>query len=154
MASTPYDQEATVEDYFSRARSADAMPRSKSYADGRYQIQSYNGTGNGGRGGGGGAPPSYAITSMQDLRCYSASYATSVYQTQAEMGTSDVKFKKGKSTNGSISKRWSFNDPELQRKKRVASYKVYAVEGKVKGSFRKSFRWIKERCSRVVNGNW
>ncbi|KAJ6331044.1 hypothetical protein OIU76_009608 [Salix suchowensis] len=197
MASTPYDQEATVEDYFSRPRSADAMPRSfyisddhrapsswssldkrnskqyikikilcflllssmenyrsRSYADGRHQIQSYNGTGNGGRGGGGGAPPSYAITSMQDLRCYSASYATSVYQTQAEMGTSDVKFKKGKSTNGSISKRWSFNDPELQRKKRVASYKVYAVEGKVKGSFRKSFRWIKERCSRVVNGNW
>ncbi|KAF9680443.1 hypothetical protein SADUNF_Sadunf06G0121700 [Salix dunnii] len=124
--------------------------RSKSYADGRYQIQSYNGTSNGG----GGAPPSYAITSMQDLRCYSASYATSVYQTQAQMGTSDVKFKRGKSTNGSTSKRWSFNDPEFQRKKRVASYKVYAVEGKVKGSFKKSFRWIKERCSRVVNGNW
>lgn len=125
--------------------------RSKSYADGRYQIQSYNGASNGG---GGGAPPSYAITSMQDLRCYSASYATSVYQTQAQIGTSDVKFKKGKSTIGSTSKRWSFNDPELQRKKRVASYKVYAVEGKVKGSLKKSFRWIKERCGRVVNGNW
>ncbi|KAJ6913956.1 hypothetical protein NC651_016261 [Populus alba x Populus x berolinensis] len=124
--------------------------RSKSYADGRYQIQSYNGASNGG----GGAPPSYAITSMQDLRCYSASYATSVYQTQAQIGTSDVKFKKGKSTIGSTSKRWSFNDPELQRKKRVASYKVYAVEGKVKGSLKKSFRWIKERCGRVVNGNW
>lgn len=124
--------------------------RSKSYADGRYQIQSYNGASNGG----GGAPTSYAITSMQDLRCYSASYATSVYQTQAQIGTSDVKFKKGKSTIGSTSKRWSFNDPELQRKRRVASYKVYAVEGKVKGSLKKSFRWIKERCGRVVNGNW
>ncbi|XP_061963938.1 uncharacterized protein LOC133688465 [Populus nigra] len=131
--------------------------RSKSYADGRYQIQSYNGASNGG--GGGGAPTSYAITSMQDLRCYSASYATSVYQTQAQIGTSDVKFKKGKSTNGSTSKRWSFNDPELQRKRRVASYKVYAVEGKVKGSLKKSFRWIKERRSmplgvlRMINNN-
>ncbi|KAG5243477.1 ATP-dependent DNA helicase [Salix suchowensis] len=126
--------------------------RSKSYADGRHQIQSYNGTGNGGRGGGGGAPPSYAITSMQDLRCYSASYATSVYQTQAEMGTSDVKFKKGKSTNGSISKRWSFNDPELQRKKRVASYKVYAVEGKSKGLSGRVSGGLKKVCCRDETG--
>ncbi|XWS26666.1 hypothetical protein CRYUN_Cryun26dG0050100 [Craigia yunnanensis] len=42
---------------------------------------------------------------------------------------------------------WSFNDPELQRKNRVASYKVYTVEGKVKGSFKKSFRWLKDRNS-------
>lgn len=64
----------------------------------------------------------------------------------------EVKFKKGKSSNGSVSKSWSFNDPELQRKKRVASYKVYTVEGKVKGSIKKSFRWIKERCTKVVYG--
>ncbi|KAK6151967.1 hypothetical protein DH2020_014602 [Rehmannia glutinosa] len=52
--------------------------------------------------------------------------------------------KKGKSCNGVVSKNWSFNDPELKRKKRVASYKAYTVEGKLKGSFKKSFSWIKE----------
>ncbi|XP_061361686.1 uncharacterized protein LOC133305472 isoform X2 [Gastrolobium bilobum] len=100
--------------------------RSKSYGDGRMQIETYSGGG------------------MQDLRCHSASYASS-------MGN-DAKFKKGKSTNGSTSKSWSFSDPELQRKKRVASYKVYAVEGKLKGSLRKSFKWLKDRCNRVVYG--
>ncbi|KAI3827715.1 hypothetical protein L1987_01798 [Smallanthus sonchifolius] len=59
----------------------------------------------------------------------------------------DLNFKKGKST----AKSWSFNDPEFQRKKRVASYKVYSVEEKVKGSFRKSFSWLK---GNVVNGWW
>lgn len=123
--------------------------RSKSYGDGRMQIESYHGTG---------GPTSSGIHSMQDLRCYSASYASSVYptqaQTQTQMGNNDVKFKKGKSTNGSTSKSWSFNDPELQRKKRVASYKVYTVEGKVKGSLKKSFRWLKDRYSRAVYGWW
>ncbi|KAK4388731.1 hypothetical protein Sango_2210100 [Sesamum angolense] len=64
------------------------------------------------------------------------------------------KLKKGKSTNGSISKSWSFNDPEFQRKRRVASYKVYSVEGRVKGSFRKSFRWLKDKYTQVVYGWW
>ncbi|RYR77196.1 hypothetical protein Ahy_A01g001651 isoform B [Arachis hypogaea] len=107
--------------------------RSKSYGDGRMQIEPYTGpTGN-------------------DLRCYSASYASSVHPTQIHVAN-DPKFKKGKSTNGSTSKSWSFSDPELQRKKRVASYKVYAVEGKLKGSLRKSFKWLKDRCNRVVYG--
>ncbi|XVE70625.1 hypothetical protein DITRI_Ditri10aG0086300 [Diplodiscus trichospermus] len=95
------------------------------------------------------------IHSMQDLRCYSASYAsTTVRHGQTQMPNNEVKIKKGKSTNGSSSKSWSFNDPELLRKKRVASYKVYAVEGKVKGSFKKSFRWLKDRYTRVVYGWW
>uniref|UniRef100_A0A803PEM2 Uncharacterized protein n=1 Tax=Cannabis sativa TaxID=3483 RepID=A0A803PEM2_CANSA len=54
-----------------------------------------------------------------------------------------AKIKKVKSGVGSTSKSWSLNDPELQRKKRVAGYKAYVVEGKMKGSFRKSFKWIK-----------
>ncbi|RVW43972.1 hypothetical protein CK203_072346 [Vitis vinifera] len=114
--------------------------RSKSCGDGRMQMESYHG--------GGGGPTS---TGMQDLRCYSASYA---YPPQAQMGN-DPKFKKGKSTNGSLSKAWSFSDPELQRKKRVASYKVYAVEGKMKGSLKKSFRWLKDRLWLLgLNWNW
>ncbi|CAI0387337.1 unnamed protein product [Linum tenue] len=113
--------------------------RSKSYADGRSsQLDLYHHAG-----GGGGA-------GMQDLRCYSASYAGGQFETNRD----NPKLKKGKSANGSVSKTWSFNDPELQRKKRVASYKVYTVEGKVKGSFKKSFRWLKDRYTRVVHGWW
>ncbi|OMO91679.1 hypothetical protein COLO4_18177 [Corchorus olitorius] len=122
--------------------------RSKSCGDGRMQqIESYNN---------GGPNSSYGngIHSMQDLRCYSASYASAVRQTQTQTQNNDAKFKKGNSTNGSSSKSWSFKDPELQRKKRVASYKVYTVEGKVKGSLRKSFRWLKDRYTRVVYGWW
>ncbi|KAB1209352.1 hypothetical protein CJ030_MR6G016545 [Morella rubra] len=115
--------------------------RSNSCGDGRMQMESYGRLG----------PTPSGINGMQDLRCYSASYATSAQPTQAQVGN-DSKFKKGKSTNGLASKSWRFNDPELQRKKRVASYKVYTVEGKVKGSLRKTFRWLKDRYSRVVHG--
>lgn len=92
-----------------------------------------------------GAPAPYA------MRSYSTSYA----QTQMGPNPKDLKLKKGKSISGSsIPKSWSFNDPELQRKKRVASYKMYSVEGKVKGSLRKSFRWLKDRYSKVIYGWW
>ncbi|XP_021823552.1 uncharacterized protein LOC110764822 [Prunus avium] len=87
-----------------------------------------------------------------ELRSYSVSYA----QTQmANNNNRDFKLKKGKSTSGSSSKsNWGLMDPELQRKKRVASYKMYSVEGKMKGSFRKSFRWLKDKCTQVVYGWW
>lgn len=115
--------------------------RSRSVGDGRMQIQSYYGpTEVGSR------PSSYGPP--QDLRSYSLSYASSVPQPQEKR---DVKFKKGKSI-GSSSKIWNFNDPELQRKKRVASYKVYSVEGKLKGGLRKNWRWLKERYTQVVYG--
>ncbi|KAF8115919.1 hypothetical protein N665_0025s0359 [Sinapis alba] len=79
-----------------------------------------------------------------DFRSYSASYGT----TATENNMYDIK--KGKSIGRS--KSWGITDPELQRKKRVASYKMYSVEGKVKGSFRKSFRWLKHRYTQVVYG--
>lgn len=85
-----------------------------------------------------------------DLRSHSSSYYV-----QTQMGPNrDLKLKKGKSVSAgsSFSKSLSFADPELQRKKRVASYKMYSVEGKVKGSFRKSFRWLKNKYSQVVYG--
>lgn len=99
-----------------------------------------------------GPPPQ----SHSDLRSYSASYAqTDLWGTYSNNNFNrDLKLKKGKSTSGSTSKSWSFTDPEFQRKKRVANYKMYAVEGKVKGSFRKSFRWLKDRYTRVVYGWW
>ncbi|KAK4337916.1 hypothetical protein RND71_042403 [Anisodus tanguticus] len=107
--------------------------RCKSYNDSRRQVETYSYGPNGG------------YSEPNGFRCYSASSSSN--NTQMELSA-----KKGKSSNGSVSKSWSFNDPELQRKKRVASYKVYSVEGKVKGSMKKSFRWIKERCTKVVYG--
>ncbi|KAL8239970.1 hypothetical protein R6Q59_016537 [Mikania micrantha] len=110
--------------------------RSKSYHANGMQIQPYNNT------------------NLQDFRCYSTSHAsTSSYQTQMDH-QNEPKFKKtsSRSTNGSMSKSWSFTDPELQRKKRVASYKAYTVEGKVKGSIKKSFRWIKDKYTQMVYG--
>ncbi|KAL8498994.1 hypothetical protein ACS0TY_022088 [Phlomoides rotata] len=115
--------------------------RSKFYRDGNMQIEPYHG------------PSSTA--GPNDFRSYSVSYAssspTSSYYHTAEPPR---KLKKGKSTGGSTSKSWSLDDPEFQRKKRVASYKAYSVEGNIKGSFRKSFRWIKDRCNLVIHGFW
>ncbi|CAM8887179.1 unnamed protein product [Rhodiola kirilowii] len=118
--------------------------RSRSCGDGRKQMEFYSTNPQ---------PPQPTI----DFRCYSTSSYPSAPRQQQDR---DVKFNKVKSTNGpssssastSVSKSWSFSDPELQRKKRVASYKVYIVEGKMKGSLRKSFRWIKDRCSQAVYG--
>lgn len=82
------------------------------------------------------------------------SYSTSYAQTQIGYTNRDNKLKKGKSTSGSSSKSWNFTDPEFQRQKRVASYKMYSVEGKMKGSLRKSFRWLKDKYTQVVYGWW
>ncbi|PSS01261.1 GDP polyribonucleotidyltransferase [Actinidia chinensis var. chinensis] len=112
--------------------------KSKSYTDGRMQIQSYHGH----------RPPS---SNPIDLRSHSASYASSSYDLpQTHMGgVKDLKLKKGKSTRGPS---WGFTDLEFERKKRVASYKAYSVEGKVKRSFTKSFKWIWDRYNQLVYG--
>ncbi|CAB1184624.1 unnamed protein product [Spirodela intermedia] len=107
--------------------------RSRSSGDGRMQMEVYGGRGPAGGGGGGGG--------VHEQRGYGG-----------EPAVKEMKLKKGKGGGASKSGGWSFSDPELQRKKRVASYKVYAVEGKMKGSLRKSFRWLKDRCSQVVYG--
>ncbi|KAJ0766422.1 hypothetical protein HanPI659440_Chr03g0093961 [Helianthus annuus] len=94
--------------------------RSKSYNANGTQIQAYNNT------------------NVQDFRC-----------SQAQMDHNIPKYK-SKSTNGSTSKSWSFSDPELQRKKRVASYKAYTMEGKVKGSIKKSLRWVTDKYLKIM----
>ncbi|XP_068336514.1 uncharacterized protein [Pyrus communis] len=101
--------------------------------DGRMQMDVYHG-------GKPGAPP----TSMQDLRSYSSNYA----------GSSVSQPNSRNQVKGSLSasKSWSLSDPELQRKKRVAGYKVYTAEEKMKGSLRKSFKWIKNTYTQVVYG--
>ncbi|KAI3906458.1 hypothetical protein MKX01_029073 [Papaver californicum] len=135
--------------------------RSKSCGDGRnMQMEPYYGGGGGGGGGGGWGGGggegrgNNNITGMNDLRCQSATYSSTTTTNSSVVpqngGIKDIKLKKGKNGGSSSLKSWSFNDPELQRKKRVASYKVYAVEGKMKGSFRKSFRWLKDRFSSMT----
>ncbi|KAB1226281.1 hypothetical protein CJ030_MR1G003742 [Morella rubra] len=113
--------------------------RSRPHGDGMMQIQSYQ------------EPPPGGPPSGYDLRSYSTPYP------HTEMSNSrDLKLKKGKSSGSpkTPSKPWIFGDPEFQRKKRVASYKMYSVEGKMKGSFRRSFRWLKDKYTRVVYGWW
>lgn len=87
-----------------------------------------------------------------DMRSYSVNY--DYPQSQFHQGNGqfpyhhdfDRKLKRAKTTSGlSSSKVWCFSDPEFKRKKRVASYRALSLEGKVKGSFRKSLKWIKER---------
>ncbi|KAK9678713.1 hypothetical protein RND81_11G228800 [Saponaria officinalis] len=41
----------------------------------------------------------------------------------------------------------SSGDPEMKRKKRVASYNMFSTEGKLKSSLRSSFKWIKSKFS-------
>ncbi|MFS7901628.1 hypothetical protein Hanom_Chr01g00001941 [Helianthus anomalus] len=53
----------------------------------------------------------------------------------------------------SSAKPWGgFSDPESKRKKRIAKYKVYTIEGRVKASFRNGIRWIKAKCSDFIHG--
>ncbi|KAJ8564399.1 hypothetical protein K7X08_000859 [Anisodus acutangulus] len=108
--------------------------RSKSYGGGRMQMEKYN------------YEPKF---SSNDFRSYSTSYASTV---GAPPLPPPPQMNKGKSTSGSTSKSWSFNDPEFQRKRRVTSYKVYSVEGKVKGSLRRSLRWFKDKYTQVLYG--
>ncbi|CAN1219615.1 hypothetical protein LINPERPRIM_LOCUS1662 [Linum perenne] len=45
-----------------------------------------------------------------------------------------------------------WNSPDTKRKKRVTRYKMYTMEGKMKSSLKKSCKWIKRTCSRIVHG--
>ncbi|KAG8492042.1 hypothetical protein CXB51_015680 [Gossypium anomalum] len=49
---------------------------------------------------------------------------------------------------------YPYKYPEFQKKKRVASYKMYRVEGKVKGSLRMRFRWPNDTFTQAVYGWW
>ncbi|GMY21852.1 hypothetical protein FCV25MIE_17093 [Fagus crenata] len=45
-------------------------------------------------------------------------------------------------------KKW-WNDPERKRKRRVAKYKLYGTEGKLKSSIKKGYHWVKKTCIRM-----
>ncbi|OEL21291.1 hypothetical protein BAE44_0017690 [Dichanthelium oligosanthes] len=44
-----------------------------------------------------------------------------------------------------------FGDPEMKRRRRVAGYKAYGVQGKVKASIRRGLRWFKRKCSGILS---
>ena len=67
------------------------------------------------------------------------------YSHQQDLGPLP-KLSKSKSTS------WHLDESELKRRRRVASYKVYSVEGRVKSSFRKSFRWFKDKLFEMRYG--
>ncbi|KAG6592294.1 hypothetical protein SDJN02_13954, partial [Cucurbita argyrosperma subsp. argyrosperma] len=57
--------------------------------------------------------------------------------------------------NGPTTKATGFStstDPELQRKRRIASYNVFNMENKVKSSVKNSFKWIKTKFSDIRYG--
>ncbi|KAH7671944.1 hypothetical protein IHE45_09G021700 [Dioscorea alata] len=62
---------------------------------------------------------------------------------------------KSYSFNGPSGKHEGFassGDPELKRKRRIASYNMFAMEGKLKSSFLTGFKWIKTKFSDARNG--
>lgn len=115
---------------------------SKYTNDLRVQLEAY-----------GGRPP-LPPSGVYDFRGYSTSYASSAHAGDGHGGydSREVKVEKKKATTRSNKKGWAFGDPEFQRKKRVAGYRFYAVEGRMKGSIKRSFRWLKERYTEVVYG--
>ncbi|OAY35972.1 hypothetical protein MANES_12G145200v8 [Manihot esculenta] len=48
-------------------------------------------------------------------------------------------------TTGKIDEVAASGDPEMKRRKRVAQYNMYNMEGKLKSSLRNSFKWIKSK---------
>ncbi|KAG7017168.1 hypothetical protein SDJN02_22280, partial [Cucurbita argyrosperma subsp. argyrosperma] len=72
----------------------------------------------------------------------------------AAMDPSAVKprvVKTGEGSRGGSGNSW-WKNPEMKRQRRVAKYKLYTVEGRVKDSIKKGMRWFKSRCSRIVYG--
>ncbi|KAL6850371.1 hypothetical protein ACP4OV_020998 [Aristida adscensionis] len=45
---------------------------------------------------------------------------------------------------------WCFSDPEMKRRRRVAGYKAYGMQGKVKASLRRGLQWFKRKFSRIL----
>ncbi|RWW31791.1 hypothetical protein GW17_00003559 [Ensete ventricosum] len=106
--------------------------RSRSYNDGRMAAVP--------------PPPS----SLHDYRRSS----TSTY-TYGGYGSKGIKEKEAAAPSSSSNKGgWVVGDPDFQRRKRVASYKAYAVEGRVKGSVRRGFRWLNDKYTQIVYGWW
>uniref|UniRef100_A0A1J3D9Y0 DUF3511 domain protein n=1 Tax=Noccaea caerulescens TaxID=107243 RepID=A0A1J3D9Y0_NOCCA len=56
-----------------------------------------------------------------------------------------------RSNASSVRPSWGLNDAEMKRKKRIARYKAYTVEAKVKSSLKNGYRWIRNKCCQIVH---
>ncbi|KAF7109927.1 hypothetical protein CFC21_110112 [Triticum aestivum] len=101
--------------------------------------------------------PAGAVT---ELRCYSASYATpkKAAGTTSWPPCTTASSSTSAAAAGSKARSWSGSfrsaPAELRRKRRVAGYRVYGVEGKMKVSLKNGVRWLKGKCTQVVDGIW
>ncbi|KAF7102717.1 hypothetical protein CFC21_103800 [Triticum aestivum] len=101
--------------------------------------------------------PASAVT---ELRCYSASYVTpkKAAGTAGWPPCTTASSSASAAAAGSKARSWSGSfrsaPAELRRKRRVAGYRVYGVEGKMKVSLKNGVRWLKGKCTQVVDGIW
>ncbi|KAL6968590.1 hypothetical protein U1Q18_034391 [Sarracenia purpurea var. burkii] len=79
-------------------------------------------------------------------------YATNRPRSPVDWSSIPPRVPRPSQSSAPASKPWRFSDPETKRRKRIAKYKVYTVEGRIKASMRKGFRWIKNKCSEMVHG--
>ncbi|KAG2639225.1 hypothetical protein PVAP13_2NG614800 [Panicum virgatum] len=59
----------------------------------------------------------------------------------------DAQRRKKKNKAGGL---WGGDPAEMKRRRRVAGYKAYAVESKVKASIRRGLHWIKAKCAHII----
>ncbi|KAM0831729.1 hypothetical protein ACQ4PT_065352 [Festuca glaucescens] len=99
--------------------------------------------------------PAIAVT---ELRCYSSSYVTPKKTTGTTWPSPAASSSAAAAATGSKAKTWSGGfasaPAELRRKGRVVGYRVYGVEGKMKVSLKNGVRWLKGKCTQVVDGLW
>ncbi|KAF8680738.1 hypothetical protein HU200_045580 [Digitaria exilis] len=73
------------------------------------------------------------------------------YRPYAGGGEEQKKKKKGGGGRW-VAALWGAGDPaEMKRRRRVAGYKAYAVEGSVKASIRRGLRWVKAKCEHIIH---
>lgn len=89
-------------------------------------------------------PAAIASGNRREVKGYSASFDDSAADQTNDYQTKIKKSKSVPNADRAASRSWSFSDPESRRRRRVAGYKVYSVEQKMKGSIRKSFKWFKD----------
>ncbi|QCD98424.1 uncharacterized protein LOC114191125 [Vigna unguiculata] len=81
--------------------------------------------------------------SVKEKKKMTSSYFHEPPPRERNNGGEDMAVRKSKSV-------WWWNEAERKRQRRVARYKFYATEGKIKHSFKKGFRWFKLKCIRIV----
>ena len=83
-------------------------------------------------------------------------YVNKVYfgrsQPSFELPSFDKKQVGKKRNKSSMSIKSWWNEPKWERKRRLAKYKMYAFEGKLKDALKKGHRWIKKKYRKIVHG--